>query len=135
MTIRAAGIVPLRRDDNGWKVLILRVYRNWDFPKGVVDPGEDRVQTAIREAEEEADLRDLEFPWGHRGFDTAPYSRGKVATYYPATTARTDVVLPVSTELGRPEHHEGRWVDLSDAARLLPARLQPVLQGVVELVS
>jgi bis(5'-nucleosidyl)-tetraphosphatase len=130
MSKRAAGIVPLRREPDGWRVLILRVYRNWDFPKGLVDPGEELIAPAIREAEEEADLRDLEFPWGHVGFDTAPYSRGKVATYFVATTARTDVVLPVSTELGRPEHHEGRWVTFVQARALLPERLQPILAAV-----
>lgn len=134
MPPRAAGIVPLRRDDDGWYVLILRVYRNWDFPKGVVEPGEDDRATAIREAVEEADLRDLAFPWPGASFTTAPYSRGKTATYFPATTARTDVVLPVSPELGRPEHHEGRWVTLGAAADLLPSRLQPILQGVRDLL-
>ncbi len=135
MTKRAAGVVPLRRDADAWRVLILRAYRNWDFPKGLVDPGEDPRATAIREAAEEADLRDLSFPWGEASFDTAPYSRGKVATYFPATTARTDVVLPVSQELGRPEHHEGRWTTFEQARALLPERLQPILEAVIVLTA
>lgn len=131
---RAAGVVPVRRDPDGWRVLVLRVYRNWDFPKGVIEPGEAPVATALREAREEAALDDLELPWGEASADTAPYAGGKVATYFLARTRRKDVVLPPSPELGRPEHHEGRWVTLAEAAALLPARLQPVLawaRGVI----
>lgn len=128
---RSAGIVPLRREPDGWRVLALRAYRNWDFPKGRVEPGEAPLEAARREAREEAALDDLTFPWGAEGLDTAPYARGKVATYFMALTARRDVVLPVNPVLGRPEHHEGRWVTLDEARALLPPRLQPILAWVV----
>ncbi len=108
-------------------MLILRVYGNWDFPKGEIDPGEDGMTAAIREAEEEAAITDLRFPWGLEGCATAPYSRGKVATYFLGQTDKEEVELPISPELGRPEHHEGRWVDFDSAANLLPDRLQPIL--------
>jgi 8-oxo-dGTP pyrophosphatase MutT (NUDIX family) len=127
---RSAGIVPLRREPDGWRVLLLRAYKNWDFPKGRIEPGEAALESAVREAREEAALEDLTFPWGAQGCDTAPYARGKVATYFMACTSRCDVVLPVSPELGRPEHHEGRWVTFEAARRLLPPRLQPVLAWV-----
>jgi len=119
--------VPVRRSPEGWRVLVLRCYRNWDFPKGRVEAGEEQLQTALREAREEADLSDLALDWGEAFAETAPYSRGKVARYYLARTEREDVVLPVNPELGHPEHHEGRWVDLDRASALLPARLQPIL--------
>ncbi len=127
MRERSAGVVPLRRDPDGWRVLVLRIYRTWDFPKGKLEPGEDLVAAALREAREEAALDDLTFPWGPEGVDTAPYARGKVATYFLARTARPDVVLPVNPALGRPEHHEGRWLTFEEARRVLPPRLQPVL--------
>jgi 8-oxo-dGTP pyrophosphatase MutT (NUDIX family) len=123
----SAGIVPVRRTPDGWRMLILRAYRNWDYPKGRLDPGEEPFAAAKREAAEEADLTDLTFPFGEIYQETLPYSGGKVARYYLGETRREDVVLPVSPELGRPEHHEGRWVDLAEAQRLLPPRLQPVL--------
>ena len=87
------------------------------------------------EFDDEADLDDLVWTWGDASCDTAPYGKGKVATYFLAETARTDVVLPVDPHLGHPEHHEGRWVDLDAAADLLPARLQVVwtwARGVLE---
>jgi hypothetical protein len=36
----------------------------------------------------------------------------------------------VNPELGRPEHHEFRWVSLEEAERLIPERLRPVLAWV-----
>ncbi|MDE2264139.1 MAG: NUDIX domain-containing protein, partial [Gammaproteobacteria bacterium] len=36
----SAGVVVLRRGAAGWLFLMLRAYRNWDFPKGMVEPGE-----------------------------------------------------------------------------------------------
>lgn len=50
-----------------------------------------------------------------------------MACYYAAVAPHCEVKLPVSAELGRPEHHEFRWVDFEEAARLPPPRLQPVL--------
>lgn len=123
----SAGVVVVRRVPGGWRFLVLRAYRNWDFPKGGVEAGESPLEAAIRETAEEADLRDLVFRWGEDYCETAPYGRGKVARYYLAETARKAIILPVSPELGRPEHDEWRWVGAAEAERLLPPRLQPVL--------
>jgi 8-oxo-dGTP pyrophosphatase MutT (NUDIX family) len=123
----SAGVVVARRDGGGWRLLVLRAYRNWDFPKGRVEPGETPLAAAIRETAEEAAIGDLAFRWGEDCRETAPYGRGKVARYYLAETAQQTVTLPVSPELGRPEHDEWRWVDFIEAERLLPPRLQPIL--------
>ena len=37
--ILSAGVVPLRRTSRGWRMLVLRAYKNWDFPKGLVEEG------------------------------------------------------------------------------------------------
>jgi bis(5'-nucleosidyl)-tetraphosphatase len=50
-----------------------------------------------------------------------------VARYYLGESPAGPVSLPVSPELGRPEHHEYRWVNLREARALAPARLLPVL--------
>jgi len=39
----AAGMVIFRRFDGDWRCLMLRAYRNWDFPKGLIEPGEDAL--------------------------------------------------------------------------------------------
>jgi bis(5'-nucleosidyl)-tetraphosphatase len=124
----SAGAVVIKGRGEARRYLILRAYRNWDFPKGHVEPGEDPLAAAVREVEEETTLTDLSFPWGYAFRETAPYSRGKVARYYLAASAGRAVCLPVSAELGRPEHDEFRWVDYQEAAQLLPPRLQPILE-------
>lgn len=107
---------------------MLRVYRNWDFPKGLVEPGEEPLAAALREVTEETSLTGLALRWGEVWRETEPYAGGKVARYYVAESASGKVELPVNPELGRPEHHEFRWLDLDAAARVLPPRLQSVLR-------
>jgi len=124
---RAAGAVVFRRTEQGVRLLVLRAYRNWDFPKGLIEPGETELDAARRECAEETGLADLDFPFGDAHRDTLAYAGGKVARYFLAETATAAVVLPVSPELGRPEHHEWRWVSFDEAEDLLPPRLSIVL--------
>lgn len=131
----SAGVVVVRRFPEGWRCLILRSYRNWDFPKGAVETGEVPLDAALREVAEESALTDLEFHWGEIYCETAPYSGGKVARYYLALSPAGHVDLPVNPELGRPEHHEFRWVSFAAAQKLLPPRLQPVFRWAREMVE
>ena len=125
--ILSAGVVVVRRVEDGWRVLLLRAYDYWDCPKGVVEAGEQSLATACREVREETGIADLEFRWGEEFTETQPYSRNKVARYYVALTTVTDIKLPVNPELGAPEHHEFRWLTFADArARAVP-RLAAVL--------
>jgi len=128
---RSAGVVVVRRAAQGWRVLVLRAYRNWDFPKGLIEPGETPFAAAVREAHEETGIEDLDFRWGEDYRETEPYARNKVARYYLAETDAVQLTLPVSPELGRPEHHEYRWVEFAEAQRLLPPRLQSILAWVL----
>ena len=123
----SAGVVVVRRGPSGWLFLMLRAYRNWDFPKGVVDPGEEPLAAARREVREEASIEDLRFTWGEEYCETARYGNNKVARYYLAETDTTTVTLPVSPELGRPEHNESRWVDLPGAVALSSPRIAPII--------
>lgn len=131
----SAGIVIARRFGPEWRYLLLRAYRYWDFPKGEVERGEDPLDAALREVEEETTLDDLHFPWGRDFRETAPYSAGKVARYYMAESSRGEVHLPVSEELGRPEHHEFRWLGYGAARGLLADRVKPVLDWANARVS
>ncbi len=108
----SAGVVVLRQSPEGWRLLLLRAFNHWDFPKGMVETGEEPLAAAIREVEEESLISDLEFAWGETSTQTGPYSRGKVARYYIARTNTLDITLPVNPELGRAEHTEYRWVEL-----------------------
>ena len=131
----SAGVVPIGRDPDGWRLLVLRAFRNWDFPKGTVEPGEEPRAAAIRETREETGIEDLDFAFGDGYRETMPYAGGKVARYYLALTGQEAISLPVSGELGRAEHDEWRWVDFTGAAALLPPRLQPILAWVRQVLE
>lgn len=125
-------MVVVRRENASWRLLVLRAYRNWDFPKGMLEPDETPLEAAIRETAEEASITDLVFRWGEAFCETAPYGQGKVARYYLAETEQEHITLPVSPELGHPEHDEWRWVGFDEAGRLLPPRLQPILAWAIK---
>lgn len=124
----SSGVVVVRSVGGRWRFLLLRAFSHWDFPKGMVEPGEDPVEAAVREVEEETTLVDLRFDWGSEFIETGPYSRGKIARYYLARTERRDVSMPVNPEIGRPEHCEYRWVGLHEAMRLTTPRVRPVIR-------
>jgi 8-oxo-dGTP pyrophosphatase MutT (NUDIX family) len=132
---RAAGAVVFRRSEHGIRLLVLRAYKNWDFPKGLVEPGESELDAARREVQEETGLAALDYPFGEEFKETLPYSGNKVARYYLAETDAEKIELPVSPELGRPEHHEYRWVSLDEAEDLLPPRLATVLDWVKKTLT
>ena len=125
----SAGVAVARCDARaGWLFLLLRVYRSWDFPKGMVEPAEDPFAAAVREVREESTIADLEFPFGQDFVVTGPYGRNKVARYYLGVTRTAQVTLPVVPELGKPEHHEWRWVDFEQAAGMVSPRVLPVVE-------
>jgi 8-oxo-dGTP pyrophosphatase MutT (NUDIX family) len=131
----SAGAVVMHGTGDARRYLLMRCFQYWDFPKGMVEPGESPFLAAQREIEEEASLKDLSFPWGEEFIETAPYGDGKVARYYLAVSATRDVVLGVSAELGFPEHDEFRWVDLEEARALLGARVRAVLEWAHQLAE
>ncbi len=132
---RAAGIVIVDESADGPRFLLLRAYRNWDLPKGLVEPGETPFEAARREAFEETGIRDLEFPWGDDWIETEPYSGRKVARFYLARAANDAVSLGVNPALGRAEHHEYRWVDLDTGLALVVPRLQRILRWAAGKLS
>lgn len=130
--ILSAGVVVVRRVDGEWRVLLLRAYKNWDCPKGEVEPGEDPLASARREVREETTIDDLEFRWGEDHVETPPYAKNKVARYYLAGTRTVDIELPVNPGLGAPEHHEFRWLTFDAARGLVVPRIAAVLDWARE---
>ena len=125
----SAGVVVVRNSPEQRLYLLLRAYNYWDFPKGKVEADETPLDAAIREVQEESGLRDLHFDWGEVFIETRPYGRPlKIARYYLARTATERITLDVNPELGRPEHHEYRWVTAEQARRLLSPRVRLVLE-------
>ncbi len=126
--ILSAGVIVLRPGERGYKYLVLKAYTHWDFPKGMVEPGETPFEAARREVEEETTITQLDFRWGRIYRETRPYNRGrKVARYYIAETRQQHVDLPVNPDLGRPEHSAYRWVERDVLWGMVTSRLQSIL--------
>ncbi len=127
--ILSCGVVVVHWNRDHYDYLLLRAYNYWDFPKGVVEADELPLQAAIREVEEETTLTGLRFRWGDVYRETHPYNQGrKVARYYLAESATTEIRLPSNPQLGRPEHSEYRWVDRAEAWNLLTPRVRAILE-------
>jgi bis(5'-nucleosidyl)-tetraphosphatase len=64
--------------------LLLRAFNHWDFPKGMVEEGEEPLAAAIREVCEESTIDDLDFAWGEHTTQTGPTA----AARSPGITSR-----------------------------------------------
>jgi 8-oxo-dGTP pyrophosphatase MutT (NUDIX family) len=124
----SSGVVVVNGAASQRQLLLLRAYKNWDFPKGLVEAGEEPFAAALREVREETTLQHLVFDWGQDYVETGPYNKGKVARYYIARSDEREVSLPVNPNIGMPEHHEARWVTYEEALLMVTSRLIPVVQ-------
>lgn len=135
MNIFSAGVVVVKQIDGKFVYLLLRAYKHWDFPKGMVESGETPLEAANREVREETTITGLSFNWGDQFLETGPYGKGKVARYYLAQTEQEDIALPINPELGHPEHEEFTWVSYEDAKPLLTARVRSVLEWAQNILK
>lgn len=131
----SCGIVVARKAESGWVTLLLRAFHHWDFPKGIREHGEEPMQAAVREVGEETGVTELSFDWGDRYFETGPYSRGKVARYFIASTTQDKVEMGISPETGEPEHHEWRWVTFDEAFDLGAPRVRAIVQWARQIIG
>jgi len=131
----SCGAVVVRQTAEGWKTILLRAFHHWDFPKGIRESGEEPMQAAVRETDEETGIQDLAFNWGDRFFETGPYSKGKVARYYLAQTDQEAINMGLSPETGEPEHHEWRWVSFDEAYDLGSPRVRSIVQWARQVIG
>ena len=132
----SCGVIPFRRIGNRREVLLLRCFKNWDFPKGMIDQGEDPFSAAKREFSEETGIEKIAIISPDLFIETEPYSNGKVARYYPGEVAAdADVILRPNPVTGILEHHEYRWFSVRDAEEKLVPRLKIVLAWAREKIN
>jgi bis(5'-nucleosidyl)-tetraphosphatase len=94
----------------------------------MVEAGESPLQAALRELSEETGMGGTDLVWGEGFYETERYGPGKVARYYLGAVEERPLELPVSQELGRPEHDEYRWLSVAAAQRLLVPRVAAALE-------
>lgn len=130
--IESAGFVIV--DFSGVRptaLCLMSDWHTWDFPKGHVEAGENHLDAAFRETEEESGLTkdDYFFSGAHATPVTYPAGKDmKTATYFFAErTTSTAPWLPINPELGHAEHIVWRWIGLDKLRSMLPRRLLPVI--------
>jgi len=127
---QSAGIILLNTSEKPYKVLCLRAYKNWDFPKGQLDGNETHLEAALRELEEETGYNTSDIQLFESLLKNPEVTRtiSKISTYYYASllNLKKNPILPINPNLGFPEHQEWRWFKLEDLHLVLPARLAQV---------
>ena len=126
----AAGIVILKEEDGEMCVVSLMTHAGKiDLTKGVIDPGESPLETAVREAKEEASITDLEFKYGKTP------SESDAMTMYVATTQQEPEVQR-NPHTGEFEHKRALMIPLKSLVndtRLLNY-LRPAVEYAYEMV-
>ena len=132
----AGGVVFRRAPGNGPLFLLIRdSYRNWGFPKGHVEPGEERADAARREVAEETGLADLVIHAPVQDIDWFFRFRGrlihKTCAFYLMESAAGEVC---------PQKDEGitacRWLPLEEALTTVSyANAREVLRAAGQQVT
>ena len=144
---RSAGILLFRQRDGVTEVLLIRpggpYWRNksagaWMIPKGMVEPGEEPAEAALREFEEETGTRLTAVPFP---LATVRQAGGKTVEAFAVegdidTSAIRSIDFemewpPKSGVIRRfPEVEEARWMPLAQARQMmLPSQL-PLLDAL-----
>jgi bis(5'-nucleosidyl)-tetraphosphatase len=129
---KSAGIILVRRFEDGPRILGLRRFSSYDLPKGHIETGEDALTAAVRETEEESSVTSISFPWGYVHTDVAmPH---KDVILFIGETDQ-DGALAKNPESGRWEHHGLRWLSLDEALEADFGRLGPAVEWAVRIVK
>ncbi len=112
------GIIPVRRQGNGWEVFVLQHQKgHWGFPKGHPEKGESPEQVAARELLEETGLSIAKFlqvnPLIEQYFiNDNGVKAEKSVTYFLAEVEGTVKLL-------QNEIAASKWISFDDAISIL----------------
>jgi len=138
--VESAGFVVIDFSDSEHKVLcLLNDWKQWDFPKGRLEHGEDKLTAALRETEEECGLSLSDFRPIEKMPISVTYPSGKdtkTATYFMAERISTTIpYLPINPELGKAEHIAWRWIPISGLHKIMPRRLSPLVIALEQIAA
>lgn len=123
---RAAGIVVVRYFENIPHVLLLRIFKNWDLPKGRIEQNENIFEAALRETFEESGINQLDFCWGKDAVQVSNKNKRKkkIVTLFVAKTEQNPLISrnPIT---GVYEHHSAEWVLFENAIKIVNPYLSP----------
>ena len=111
--ILQAGAIPFRHGDAGLEFCLITSVKkgHWQFPKGIIDPGETVEETALKESLEEAGLE------GHIvGQPVGTYDYAKWKTTLTVTVVLMEV-SQVQKTWDEAEIRKRRWCTAEDVRR------------------
>jgi 8-oxo-dGTP pyrophosphatase MutT (NUDIX family) len=127
-----AGFVVVRRFEDDWKVLGLRLFGNYDLPKGGVErkDGGNLFVTAQRECLEECgvQIRESDLTWGSNSI------QARHITIFLAETTQ-DPQVQKNEKSGIYEHHSADWLDWDDMERKVRGYLSPAVAWARAIVE
>jgi len=130
--ILSSGLCVVHLDAERYRLLAVRNFGSWDFPKALVPEGQDPLQVALEATRAATGREDLELSWGDDAFrETIAAEDGSVSRYYLAQSKTTDVALRILPGDGGREDFEYRWVTFEEAEDILPPRLALILDWAV----
>jgi 8-oxo-dGTP pyrophosphatase MutT (NUDIX family) len=131
MVHQAAAIPFCRREDGVYLCLIRRrESKFWGIPKGFIDPGDTREETALNEAWEEAGLRGELIG---DAIGTYQYVKFRAKLSVAVYVMEVQAEEPVWQEA---KLRERRWHPLEQAVALLAGHpVQPLLDRLTEIVT
>jgi len=129
--VQQAAAIPFCRRDDGVYVCLIRRRESayWSIPKGFIDPGDTREETALNEAWEEAGLRGQLVGEAIGTYQYVKFrSKLTVAVYVME-------VLAEERDWQEARLRERRWHRLDEAMTLLEGHpVQPLLARAIAIV-
>ena len=123
-TEKSAGVIIFRKEEDNIYYLLLHYPSSsraskddWDFSKGHMEKGEEAIETASREAEEETGLKELEFISGFKEqikyfFKLKGEIVFKTVVFYLAETKTKEIKISF-------EHTGYQWLPYEEAQEQL----------------
>ncbi len=138
---KSAGAIIFRKEEGNIYYLLLHYPSGsraakayWDFPKGHMEKGEEEIETASREVEEEAGLKKLEFISGFKEqieyfFKSKGETVFKTVVFFLAETKTKEIKISF-------EHIGYQWLSYQEAQeQLIFDNAKTILKKANDLIS